>query len=69
MRWRMCAGIPVTDDMGIPCPGSLGTFAGAERQFRRLRWKWGQRARMPTIPGSASAGGARGGALVGGGDV
>lgn len=27
------SGYPVTQDIGYPCPGSLGTYAGAERQI------------------------------------
>lgn len=42
-------GYPVTDDIGYPCPGSLGTYAGAERQIPTITLEVDSRARMPAI--------------------
>ncbi len=40
-------GYPVTTDIGYPCPGSLGTYAGAERLIPTITLEVDSRARRP----------------------
>jgi len=40
-------GYPVTGDIGYPCPGSLGTYAGAERQIPTITLEVDRDARRP----------------------
>lgn len=45
---RIC-GYPVTDDIGYPCPGSLGTYAGAERQIPAITLEVQRGLRRPEV--------------------